>query len=113
MKKVEPAVRHVTLAAFLKDIASDLLKAMGSVTLPSPAILARWRLLFEASCCLLMREDIAAALNGQVAAPDSATGSRQGGLTFHALIHSSPQGGRDWLPVKCTCLGTKFPCLTC
>ena len=56
-----------------------------------------------------MREDIAAALNGQVAAPDSATGSRQGGLTFHALIHSSPQGGRDWLLCEMHMLGHKVP----
>ncbi|CAE7281754.1 unnamed protein product, partial [Symbiodinium microadriaticum] len=111
-EKVEPAVRHAMLVAFPKDIASDLLKAMGSVTLPSPATLARWRLLFEASCCLLMREDIAAGLNGQVAnVANSAagSGSRHDGLTFHVLIDSSPQAGRDWLLCEMHMLGHKVP----
>ena len=95
-EKLRAALRQALSLAFAQDVVADLLEAL-ALALPCGATLSRWRLQFEAASCLFQRQDVAEAF---------ARASE--GLTFHVLIDSSPQGGRDWLLTEVHMLGHKL-----
>ena len=104
---VDSALRAALHMAFQKDVAADLLHMLEQSATPSAATMSRWRLIFEAATCLRLRELFEGYFQiSPCPQPEPQQEElEQCNITFHALLDSSPQGGRDWLLSELQVLG--------
>ena len=91
---MQSALKHAIQMAFPAHLAADLLRMLDKSAAVSEATMSRWRLLFEAAACMCCVWQIASMCRAPTHRP-----------VFHALLDSSPQGGRDWLLSELHMLG--------